>query len=341
MKTRLLTIFAIAILAFSANAQDDYLQFDGINSQRVKYTTSFGDVLDNTLNGATDYTIEVWVKPTSNEIHNKVIMKRWNQFAVTLYENDNKRFYFTHYDPSGGTGSTYVNTLNDVITIGEWNHLAVICNSVDNTIKLYVNGVDVTDDTDTAADVVLEAFPLDANLYLGYGGSDTYFTGDMDKVRIKNTAEDIANLNTTNVAGTDYTADANTAVLYNFSEGSGDLTANEADGLDAELLCVSEVCDASIIWWGTHVLSSQDFNTTNFKLFPNPVENSTFFIQTINNEILKNVEIFDLLGRVVNKIELSDNTQYTSVDVSGLNAGLYIVKINTNSGIGTQKLMIK
>jgi len=342
MRTKLFSILTIAAFVFTANAQDSYLQFDGeLNSQRVKYTTSFDDILDTQLNSATDYTIEVWVKPTSDDIHNKVIMKRWNQFAVTLYQNDNLRFYFTHYDPTGGTGTSFVNTINNVITIGEWNHLAVICNSSDNTIKLFVNGVDVTDDDETAADVVLDPFPIDANLYLGYGGSETYFTGEMDKLRIKNTSEDIASLNTSDVTAAPYTTDANTAVLYNFNEGVGQESENEADNVFAEFQCAGDPCDDSVIWWNTHPLSTEDFNTTSFKLYPNPAVNSTIIVQTINDESLQNIEIFDMLGRTINKINFEGNTQYTSVNVSNLNAGLYIVKIETNTGIGTQKLMIK
>ncbi len=342
MKKRLLTILTIATFVFTANAQDYALQFDSTVPQRVKYNTVINDALDTNLNGATDYTIEMWVYPTSATFHNTVIMKRWNQFAVTLYQDANFRFYFTKYN--GATGSKYVNTIYNAFTLNQWNHIVIICDSATNTIKLYNNGVDVTDDTDTAADVVLEAAPESSNLYLGYGGSGTYFDGYMDKIRFKNTAELIGNLQT-DINDSPYTTDANTALLYNFNEASGDTTANEAGGsdIDAELQCNLVPCVSGETYWVTlasvAALAVENNNLIDFSIYPNPVTEKMFTINA--NESIKNVQIFDVLGKSVKVFEAPERTTQLNIDVNNLSKGIYFVKTETAAGIGTQKIIIQ
>lgn len=348
MKKKLLLFLAIIMLTLNLNAQDYCLQLDEANAQRVGYLTTENDILNTKLNGATDYTIEVWLRPTSTDIHNRVVLKRWNQFAITLFQDDNKRFYFTHYTPSDpNEGTTYVNSQYNAIKINEWNHLVVICDSGANTLKLYVNGVDVTGDyssgnptTQTA--LTLDEAPTVSNLYIGYGGSDTYLTGQFDKVRVKNSAETIGDLQST-ITDADYVTDTNTAVLYNFNEGSGLISVNEADSENALFQCNGGDCVSGETWWVdlSTTLSSEKFNTIGFKLFPNPVEHNSFIVQAKNKERIQNIEIFDLSGKLVKRINFEKNTFYTNVNVKSLNAGVYVVITRTNMGIGTQKLIIK
>lgn len=132
MKTLLQFAFIFVIFSQTLNAQKDYaLVFNGTD-QRVKYTS---DATLDIMNGATDYTIEAWVKPLSTVIHNKVVVKRWYQFALTLYKDDLKKLYFTHYGtPYDDNGSikqdaTFINSVDNVITLDAWNHIVVINDS--------------------------------------------------------------------------------------------------------------------------------------------------------------------------------------------------------------------
>ena len=343
MKKQLLTILTIVAFVCVANAQDYALKFDSSIPQRVKYSTVTNDALDIKLNGATDYTIELWVYPTSSTFHNTVLMKRWNQFAVTLFKDADFRFYFTVY----GTSNKFVNTINNAFTLNEWNHIVIICDSVANTIKLYNNGVDVTSDTDTAADVVLAAAPASSNLYLGYGGSGTYYDGYMDKIRIKNTAETIGSLQS-NITDAAYSTDANTGLLYNFTEGTGDFTANEAGGLDtdASLQCNIAACAGGETFWVTQATinataSLAENNTIDFSLHPNPVQNGSFSIQANTNETIKRIELFNVLGKSVKSLEFNNRKNKVEVSVAVLSPGIYFVKTETENGIGSQKLIIK
>ncbi|ALJ03810.1 hypothetical protein APS56_00980 [Pseudalgibacter alginicilyticus] len=329
------------------NAQDDYvLQFDASNSQRLRYLTTEHDVLDTKLNGATDYTIEVWVKPTSTEINNTVVLKRWNQFAITLYQDDKKRFYFTHYSASG---NKFVNSQYNVININEWNHLVVICNSNTNSIKLFANGVEVTGDSlgnpTTEGALALETSPIGTNnFYIGASGSGTsYFTGQVDKIRVKNEALNIGDLQS-DITDADYIADSNTAILYNFNEGAGLIAVNEADSQNASLQCSSNDCISGETWWVnlSETLSTKKISETGgFSLYPNPTENKSFTIETTNNESIQQIEIYDALGKRVNKTAFKENTLLVHLGVEFLKSGIYIVKTKTNKGISIKKLIVK
>ena len=67
-----------------------------------------------------------------------------------------------------------------------------------------------------------------------------------------------------------------------------------------------------------------------YKLFPNPA-NSEINILSLNNSNYYNIEIHDLTGRIV-KIENSRTSNNTTLDVSDLKSGNYIIKITDNNG---------
>lgn len=345
MKKQLLLLLTFAVLIQGTIFAQDYcLQYDGIGS-RVQYPN---DATLDLMNGATDYTIEAWVYPTSEDIHNNVILKRYYQFALTMYQDANRRIYFTHYSNSGG--STYVNSLYNVININEWNHIAVICDSGENSLKIYVNGVDVTADSGgvatTQTALTLEPLPDDANatyhpnFYVGYSGTSAIPLAVIDKVRVKKTAETIGSLQTS-ITDPPYTTDADTSILMNFNEGSGDVTLNEASGSNANLECYGGCAEIPVWTTVATTLSLSDNNTTDFSIFPNPVNSEFFTIQARNNEIIQEVELVDILGKSVKKIAFNTAVNSENVNVDKLNAGIYIVKIKTDAGIGTQKIVIE
>ncbi len=338
MKKQLL--YSIIIALFSQSiifAQDYCLQFDGVSS-RVRY--DYDGSLD-ALNGASDYTIEVWVKPTDAAIHNKVVLRRWGQFSITLFQDANRRVYFT----ANGATNHYVNSQYNVININEWNHIVVMSNSTDDYTRLYVNGVDVTGAYSDGSPTTAPAYTLNdpgtsANFYIGYGGAGTVPAAYIDKVRIKNIADDLGNLQTS-ITDPDYTVDANTLALYKINEGTGDITLNEVTSVDANLQCAGGC--AEIPTWETvsNTLSFSDNNMIDFSVYPNPVATDFFTIQTNTDEMIQKIELTNVLGKMVKSIELSVSTNVINVNVSDLNSGIYILKTRTSQGMGTKKLVIE
>ena len=70
-------------------------------------------------------------------------------------------------------------------------------------------------------------------------------------------------------------------------------------------------------------------------LYPIPAKNN-LRIQSNNNPISK-IEIFNVLGQQVISID-SDNLLSKNIDISSLNVGIYLVKINSST---TKRLIVK
>ena len=71
------------------------------------------------------------------------------------------------------------------------------------------------------------------------------------------------------------------------------------------------------------------------KIYPNPVTNGTFFINTTSDST-KDVVVYDVLGKQVVKTSTTN-----AVNVSNLKSGVYIVKITEEGKTATRKLVIK
>jgi hypothetical protein len=86
--------------------------------------------------------------------------------------------------------------------------------------------------------------------------------------------------------------------------------------------------------------ANQDFFSNNFTLSPNPV-NDVFTVNAKNNVAIQNISVTDLNGRVVNEVNNSNSTDAMQVNIANLNAGVYFVKVQTESGVGTSKIIKK
>ena len=85
--------------------------------------------------------------------------------------------------------------------------------------------------------------------------------------------------------------------------------------------------------YGNSSLTLEDFNHTNdLIIFPNPT-NDLININSLNNQSIKSVKVFDLGGKML--IESSDN----KISVSNLANGLYLLKITTEEGEITKKFI--
>jgi hypothetical protein len=83
-------------------------------------------------------------------------------------------------------------------------------------------------------------------------------------------------------------------------------------------------------------LSNSDFELSKVKLYPNPVVNGKFFIETVT-DVERTITVFDVLGKQV----LNTITSAKEINVSGLNAGVYLIKITEEGNAVTKKLIIE
>jgi hypothetical protein len=77
-------------------------------------------------------------------------------------------------------------------------------------------------------------------------------------------------------------------------------------------------------------------NTASFNLFPNPA-NTSFNVSS--ESMIKSVIIYDVTGKVCR--EISGNDYQVNIDTDGLSNGLFLVRVKTDNGISSRKLLIQ
>jgi hypothetical protein len=126
------------------------------------------------------------------------------------------------------------------------------------------------------------------------------------------------------------------------------LRFNATNNPNLTCIYVDDVANCNAYWIGVdssshfvsttqecEALGAESFNLKKITLFPNPAQNS-FSIENSNNETIKTVFIYDYLGKEVLK-QISNNNN--KVDISNLVNGIYLVKIETEKGSFTEKLI--
>jgi hypothetical protein len=86
----------------------------------------------------------------------------------------------------------------------------------------------------------------------------------------------------------------------------------------------------------TALLSVAQNSIKGLKVYPNPVSNGTLFVETAANAE-RVVTIYNVIGKQV----LNTTTSDATINVSSLQAGLYIVKITEEGNTATRKLIIE
>ena len=82
-------------------------------------------------------------------------------------------------------------------------------------------------------------------------------------------------------------------------------------------------------------LGTEEFETTSFNIYPNPANGSTVTISSASNNA-KDVKVYSIIGK-----QVIDTTITNTLDVSGLQSGIYVVQITENGKSATKKLVIK
>ncbi|MGM0635558.1 MAG: S8 family serine peptidase [Bacteroidota bacterium] len=96
----------------------------------------------------------------------------------------------------------------------------------------------------------------------------------------------------------------------------------------------------SIIVTGTeNTLSTNDIEKEELSVWPNPADNYiNLSLSNVPNEI--SYELFDITGRRIQSGDL-EKRQSQQIDLSNINSGNYILKVNTNEGVYREKIIKK
>lgn len=84
-------------------------------------------------------------------------------------------------------------------------------------------------------------------------------------------------------------------------------------------------------------LSTNSFFAANFALYPNPADN-VINISTKNNTAINKIQLTDLNGRTIKDTNLKGISN-TQINIANLNTGMYLLKITSNQGVGTTKIL--
>jgi hypothetical protein len=83
-------------------------------------------------------------------------------------------------------------------------------------------------------------------------------------------------------------------------------------------------------------LSNDSFLAANLSVYPNPTSSVVNISNTLN-AVVNTVEIADLNGRVVKTLNVN-NTE-AQISISDLAAGVYMLKVSTDQGTATKKIV--
>ncbi|MCB4798512.1 T9SS type A sorting domain-containing protein [Neotamlana laminarinivorans] len=130
---------------------------------------------------------------------------------------------------------------------------------------------------------------------------------------------------------------------YRVSDSSPSTTFTLADwtfsGADAVDGCTTNASCGSQFPLGTFTfstLSTKQNQIEGFTAYPNPTSLGYVNITSKSTSVM-DVAVFDLLGKQV----LSNKVTSNKLNVSGLNSGIYVMKVTQNDAVSTQKLVIK
>jgi hypothetical protein len=75
--------------------------------------------------------------------------------------------------------------------------------------------------------------------------------------------------------------------------------------------------------------------STTLKIYPNPTSS---FISIVSKEVIDDVTVFDLLGSMVQRQAIGNNS--TQINLEGLSNGIYLISVRTKNGTITRKIQV-
>lgn len=164
------------------NTPATHLNFDGVND-----VVNLGTTTSSLLNNSNFLTVEAWIK-VPNVVGTKTIVGNhvgWGgtQFNLRVINNTLNAFL--------GDGYYGVSSAAGTITANTWTHVSMVYD--DTTLKIYINGVEAGSTSVPSGYSLANTSP---QTFIGnsvFGGE--IFGGDIDEVRIWNTAKTIEQLN--------------------------------------------------------------------------------------------------------------------------------------------------
>ncbi len=171
--------------------------------------------------------------------------------------------------------------------------------------------------------------PAGSNFYLNWyaKGQDASYAAENYSVYISTTGGNVSDFGT--AAFTEETSGEWAGHTINLAQYAGQTIYVAFRHYDVTDMFYLDIDDISIS--GTAVNAIENVNDVNVNIYPNPVSS----VLRVEGEGIEQVEVIDVNGRVVM------NTKGGSINVSSLADGVYMVRVVTESGVSTQKIVKK
>ncbi|MDD5750130.1 MAG: LamG domain-containing protein [Candidatus Pacebacteria bacterium] len=161
------------------------LSFDGTDDY-----VNLGDT--GNLNGSPGITISAWVYPKSTA--NQTILQRGNSatgvtnaYSLFLYATDEIRFRVSTVSTGSGTSAVLETTNSPITNLNQWYHVIGIYSDSDDTMRIYVNGVQRSSSNVSASGLLVDGAD-DRKIGNVVASPNIFFNGLIDDVRIYNYA---------------------------------------------------------------------------------------------------------------------------------------------------------
>lgn len=312
-------------IVVNVNAAATHLNFDGVNDN-----VNIGTALTTYLGSRNLVTVEAWIK-VPNTTNTKTIFSNHNGGGTQLIFRING----SSLEAVLGFGTYVATSAANTITANTWTHVAMVYN--DSSLKLFVNGNEV------ASSVVALSYslPISSQPYnIGLTGFSEMFSGDMDELRVWNSALTQADIQATmnceaqaqpeliayykfnqgfnNVNNSSVTTLIDETGTYNGTLTNFALTGTTSNWQSGSTITIGNTC-TTLSTTGFEAISS-------LKVYPNP---STGIFTIATQEDLT-VEVFDLVGKAIVKQTITIGSK--SIDISNYASGIYLLKATNASG---------
>jgi len=250
--TRILTAAAPSLYGISFSGTTQYLTGPALASNQL----------------TADFTIECWINPTSVPSHTGIITitntasSGANGCAIGITTTNAVEFFIA--------GNTFYASANNVLTLNQWQHIALVRSGTTNT--LYLNGISVVTNT------VTPTWPATPTISVGRLYADNSianFPGAISNVRITkgvavytgNFSPPTTNLSTTQSSGTNISAISTASYVILLTAQSNTIVDNS---ISPQILTVtgSPTVISTVTVWSASLLTLQ---------------NDTFIDNSVNN----------------------------------------------------------
>ncbi|RZJ36176.1 MAG: T9SS type A sorting domain-containing protein [Flavobacterium sp.] len=323
MFKKLLLLTVVTIFS-AATAQNNYLDFDGIDDSVIVPNAS------NLVANATAVSMSCKVFPRRISSG----FPDFNGFAGFRNEA-NFDFYLIQLSSSdvearfrNSDGIAFTITYTG-LTLNEWTQFFLVYNG--STLKLYANDVEVGSIPAFGSVPAASLAPADFQIgVVTYQAFNWYHDGKIDEVSLWDRELSPGDITAIVADGevANASAETNLKLYYKFDQGIpygdnlSETTLTDVNATNGTLLNFALTGNSSN--WGSDQLALPGYNRDRVALYPNP---ATTTISISGLEVATDYRIVDVSGRIVANGIVSVSG---SIDVSKLTSGLYFANIDSN-----------